>query len=322
MKIYFLAIATLALIAAGCSKNDDTPKQDNFPADNVIRVAPSVSTITRAGTVDANLTEFALYIDNATDAAYSYSAYMEKVGTSFVSYANTVDKTPLTMLWKNKTTPVKVVAYAPYYGAGLNLNMTIESGVVTDQSTASNIKLSDFCYFCNPTFDPAIGLDQNGAIPITLKHMNAKLTITVTLGTEFNAATGGTTVSPISSVEVEGTNRTCKYNLTDGTLIPTSPTIANIKMFSESYTAGTGNTMGAKAVYECVLVPQTVAAGNFKVTMMIGDAKYTYTVPGAVTLEQDTHYALALTVGKDYVTAGGFTFTPWTENDGGSYTAD
>lgn len=323
MKTNFLAIATLALIAAGCSTNDETPKQDNFPADKVIRVAPRVDAITRGGTTDANLTEFALFIDNATDATYSYAAHMKKEEDVFVSYTNTVAKTPLTMLWQNKTTPVKVVAFAPYYDDGMDLSMTIEAGVHSDQSTAPNVKVSDFCYFSNSAFDPAADLDQNGAMPVTLKHMNAKLIVTVTLGTEFNDAAEGTTVNPISSVAVGETNIRCKFTFADGTQTSSeTPEITDIKMFNESYTAGSGATTGAKAVYECILVPQTVAAGTFKVSMMIDGVKYTYTVSGAVTLTRDTKYTLALNVGKDQVTAGEITFTPWTENNGGNYTTD
>lgn len=322
MKINFLAIATLALVAVGCSKNEETPKQGNFPADKVIRVVPSVDAITRAGNTDANLTEFALFIDNATDAAYSYAVHMQKEGDAFVSYTNTKeDKKRLTMLWEDRITPVKVVAFAPYYGDGMDLSMIIETGVYPDQSTASKVQLSDFCYFNNLTFNPETDLNENGAIPIILKHMNAKLIVTVALGSEFNAAAGQTPVSPISSMEVEGTIEVGQYNLTDGSMV-LGTSKQNIKMFNESYTAGVGVTTSGKAVYECVLVPQTVAAGTFKVSMMIGDVKYTYTVPGAVTLTRDTKYTLALNVGKDQVAAGEMTFTPWTENNGGYYTTD
>jgi Fimbrillin-like len=321
MKTNFLVIATLALVAAGCSKNDDTPKQDNFPADKVIRVTIKVDAMTRAGMTDASLMEFVLFIDNATDAKYSYSACMKKSGASFASYKN--DRiTPLTMQWKDRTTPVKVVAYAPCYIDLYDMNTVLDGGVAQDQSRIEGVEKSDYVHFCNPVFNPATDLNENGAIPIMLKHMNTKLIVTVTLGTEFNAAVGGSSVNPISSVAVEGTNTYCKFSLADGTVTPTGSKIDNVTMYHESYTAGAGVTLGAKAVYECILVPQTVSNGNFKVSMMIGGVKYTYALPGAVTLDQNTKYTLALTVGKDQVTAGEMTYTAWTENYGGNYTTD
>ena len=84
---------------------------------------------------------------------------------------------------------------------------------------------------------------------------------------------------------------------------------------TDIYSAGEGDTTQAIANYECILIPQTVAADSFEVSFKIGDRNFSWMSPSAVTLAADTQYNLTLNVGKDVVTVGGFTATPWTEAD-------
>ena len=67
------------------------------------------------------------------------------------------------------------------------------------------------------------------------------------------------------------------------------------------------------AKYECILVPQTIAANGFQVKIAIAGKTYTWKSLAEVNLASDTQYELTLTVGKDVVIVGGFSATPWTE---------
>ena len=84
---------------------------------------------------------------------------------------------------------------------------------------------------------------------------------------------------------------------------------------SDAYIEGVGDTTQAEAKYECILIPQTVDADVFNVSFKIGDRYFSWRSSTAVELLADTQYNLTLNVGKDVVTVGGFTATPWTEAD-------
>jgi len=70
--------------------------------------------------------------------------------------------------------------------------------------------------------------------------------------------------------------------------------------------------------YECILVPQTVAAGGFSVTFTLGGKAYEWTSSDAVTLKGNTSYTLALTVGDDIVTVNSINAKAWTAGADGS----
>lgn len=63
-----------------------------------------------------------------------------------------------------------------------------------------------------------------------------------------------------------------------------------------TYTAGS-DAGNAVVSYECILIPQTVAANGFSVTFTLDEKSYTWTSADAVTLERGTAYNLELTVG-------------------------
>lgn len=320
MKINILAIAILALIAAGCSKNDETPKQDNFPADRVIRVAPTVSSMTRGGATSDNLTNFGLFIEDQWDDKFSYSVYMEKSDGIFKSYNNKADKKPLQMLWQNLNHKVHIRAYAPYNSEATG-SSKLDGEVMADQSVAENIVKSDFIYYRKLDFHPAYDTDDNWAIPVSLKHKNTKLVVTITLGTEFNDVTGNSSINPITSVTLKETHRLATYDLDDGTVtVNEDVDKETITMFNESYTPST--TTNAKAVYECIVIPQYVYYTDFVVSITINGIEYSYMHTKNITLYETTQYNLPLTLGQNRVTAGNMTITPWTNNDGGSYTTD
>ena len=129
--------------------------------------------------------------------------------------------------------------------------------------------------------------------------------ITLTLRDEFEGLT-----NPITSVMLSGTSLTATYSpnaetkwsghstAADDEVIKTCPSVAYDK---DTRTA----------TYEVILLPQTVAANTFCVTIFIGDKSYEWTSSSEVTLASSNKYTLALKVGKDKVSGNSFTAAPW-----------
>lgn len=346
MKTKFLALTALIALATSCSKSDEASAPNNFPADGVIRVATNVDALqTRAGWDDTDNPlngNFSIWITPQGETTGSPYIYHEKQmnytkNKAWTAYEWTdYDKaTPLTMLWKNKTTPIDVVAFylSDVYPEILDPTTTtpFTRYISANQNTSEAVAWNDLLYF-KGTVDPALTTDKTdgagkvtyalvgGKICIPFRHINAKLDLTVTLGTEFNI-TPGTATNPLAELKVNGTVTDFEFILATGEI--KKSTDPNFKPLSiaayhnaEGYVAGIGTTGNAVAKYECILIPQTVAANVFTVTFKIGDKEYTWTSPNAVTVEGGKQYTLALTAGKDIVTAGAFSATNWT--DGGS----
>ena len=313
-------LAVAALTAASCSHDENlVAPADHFPADGIIRVATDVTRPqTRAGMETANLQAFRLRVENTANANYCYNALMKLESGEWVSYDNAgTDK--LKMLWQNKTQKVNVAAVCIPSDITLTdehwktdgatpVNIKVEA----DQSTDDKLNKSDLLFMENHEVDPANDLNAQGKMKVELKHRLAKLNLTVQLGTQFNLTATGTAANPITAVTVEGTNTEADWKLIADELNG-QHNVQPVKPFAGPYTAGQGQTKSAVAKYECILVPQTIAANGFQVKITMAGKTYTWKSPAEVTLASDTQHNLDLTVGKDVVIVGSFSATPWTE---------
>ncbi len=313
---YIMTLATTALLISACSQNEDSaPETNSFPADKMIRVITNVNQPqTRAGMTTDGLNNFHLRVVNESNENYSFFAMMKKENNAWASY--TYDGTsPLTMLWQNSTQKVKVTAvgYEGIQIAPATWSSTLTASVLEDQSNEANLKLSDVLYMAPKEVDPSTDL-VNGKLSVNLNHRFSKLNLTVKLATEFNKVPG-TTTNPITSVSVLGTKNTPSWNLNTNELSDYGSAIS-IVPFATTYTAGVGDTQQAEVKYECILVPQTISSNSFSVEFQVNGKIYNWRSNSEVTLNSNTQYNLELTVGKNVVTVGGFTATPWT--DGGS----
>lgn len=315
-------LAVAALTAASCSHDENlVAPADHFPADGIIRVATDVTRLqTRAGMETANLQAFRLRVENPVNATYSYNALMKKESGEWVSYDNAgADK--LMMLWQNKTQKVNVAAVCIPSDITLTdehwktdgatpVNIKVEA----DQSNADRLNQSDLLAMKNHEVDPANDLTPQGKMKVELKHRLAKLNLTVQLGTQFNLDNNGngTATNPITAVSVEGTKTEATWKLIEDAMTEQG-SATPVKPLTGIYTPGQGETKSAVAKYECILVPQTIAANGFQVKIAIAGKTYTWKSLAEVNLKPDMQYELTLTVGKDVVIVGGFSATPWTE---------
>ena len=313
-------LAVAALTAASCSHDENlVAPADHFPADGIIRVATDVTRPqTRAGMETANLQAFRLRVENTANATYCYNALMKLENGEWVSYDNAgTDK--LKMLWQNKTQKVNVAAVCIPSDITLTDENWLATGatpvnikVEADQSTDDRLNKSDLLAMKNHVVDPANDLNAQGKMKVELKHRLAKLNLTVQLGTQFNLTATGTATNPITAVTVEGTNTEASWKLIADELNG-QHNVQPVKPFAGPYTAGQDQTKSAVAKYECILVPQSIAANGFQVKITMAGKTYTWKSPAEVTLASDTQHNLDLTVGKDVVIVGSFSATPWTE---------
>lgn len=302
-KIQIFAMAALAAIFAGCSNNDDeVMKPKESLKDTPINVNVLLTDIqTRAGYDNTNQpTKFYLSIDQAGENYDYTNVVMKYDGSKWVAYES-ADESAVQkqMLWEGSTGNVTVTAAT----FSLETSPSYSLSASADQSSDAKLKSSDhLCYYSNKVEPSASG------ISISFDHIMSKLEIALTLRDEFEGLT-----DPITSVMLSGTSLTATYApanadkwsdySTADEVIKTCPLVAY-------------DTDARTATYEVILLPQTVAANTFCVTIFIGDKSYEWTSANAVTLASSNKYTLALTVGKDKVSGNSFTAAPWVSEGG------
>ena len=304
-KIQIFAIVALATIFAGCSNNDDeVMKPKESLKDTPINVNVLLTDIqTRAGYDNTNQpTLFYLSIDQAGDNYDYKNVVMKYDGSKWVAYES-ADESAVQkqLLWEGSEGNVTVTAAT----FSLETSPSYSLSASADQSSDAKLKLSDhLCYYSNKVQPSASG------ISISFDHIMSKLEIALTLRDEFEGLT-----DPITSVMLSGTSLTATYapanaekwsgysTAADDEIIKTCPLVAYDKN-------------ARTATYEVILLPQTVAANTFCVTIFIGDKSYEWTSAKEVTLASSNKYTLALTVGKDKVSGNSFTAAPWGSEGG------
>ena len=302
-KIQIFAMAALAAIFAGCSNNDDeVMKPKESLKDTPINVNVLLTDIqTRAGYDNNNQpTLFYLSIDQA-GGNYDYTnVVMKYEGSKWVAYES-ADESAVQkqLLWEGSEGNVTVTAATFSLATSPSYSLSASA----DQSSDAKLKSSDhLCYYSNEVEPSASG------ISISFDHIMSKLEIALKLRDEFEGLT-----DPITSVMLSGTSLTATYApanadkwsdySTADEVIKTCPLVAY-------------DTDARTATYEVILLPQTVAANTFCVTIFIGDKSYEWTSANAVTLASSNKYTLALTVGKDKVSGNSFTAAPWVSEGG------
>ena len=141
-KILSVAIAATMLFT-GCN-NDNDPITDQL-TDTPIKVTAGVNDIVaKAGHDNTNNKpiQFGVFVENAANATYTYKNIKMNSADAGTTW------TPETMmLWENSSNAVNVLAYVPYNAAATNTKTLADQSIQTDQSTADNVKASDYLYY-------------------------------------------------------------------------------------------------------------------------------------------------------------------------------
>ena len=314
--IHFFAITAMAAAMFTSCSNDGDLAQSNYPSDNIIRVTTDLNNAkTRADENSGSLMEkdFLLTIVNK-NATYTY------VNKKFSKSSGGTWSCGETLLWQNAMTPVDIVALAPAQETIFNGVYDKSKGfqsfsysVAADQTTAD--AKNDLLYCYSPDFVPGEKLvDQK--LNITFNHAFCLIDIIVTLGTEFNVPSVPTT-SPITEVTIGGTKIAANVNVTSTTAIatPTDKAVAtDIKATQGTFTFDKDNAKkSCTARFSCIVIPQTIAANDFKITLKTANKAYEWILDKEITLKSGFSHTLKLTMGNDVVltTKESITAKPW-----------
>lgn len=283
---------SLAIFSA-CNKDKPTTQTNQITA--------NISVNTRAGMATNNIVGLGLFVANPNSEEHSYQNMWMKRGTDGIFTPTDYQSgEPFLMLWQNKTTPVDVIAYAPY-----SQNCTKDSyasAVQANQSTESNLVLSDLVYQ-RTSVNPATDLTPSGAMPLLLDHALAKLDISIDCDAIINDISGSH--NPVSNISIEGSKIGYIFDLSSGSIQNTGA-VASVVPLNTSPVP-----FGGRATFEAILVPQSIAASQFKVVMNIFGETYTYTLPEELILAKNTRYSLSIRVTSDKMVVAKIEITPW-----------
>ena len=280
-------MVSFAAIFAGCSNDEDALQLTDSLKDKPINVDVMVSGIhTRAGYDNTTSlpTQFYLSIDQ-TGEKYDYNnVVMKYEGDSWVAYeSDAEDAAKKQLLWEG-TAGVDITVTAATFPLPADAT-SYDLSAQTNQSTADAVKTSDhLCYYSNAV-TPSIG-----GISLTLGHIMSKITVKLTLGTEYASAV----TNPITSVTAFGASYSATYSPTATPAWSNQSAASEIKLFpSVEY-----DTENRTATYEAILVPQTIGANTFGVEIRIGEKTYEWKSADAFTLTGGKNCTLEMTVGN------------------------
>ena len=314
--IKILTMAALATAVFASCSNDEDLAQSNYPMDNVVRIMTSVDGMnTRAsyGNSTDKLSSFGFCINNANSTTYTYdNVKVTKDGSNW---------NPATqMLWQNSTTAVDILAYAPYQETTEDANGKVKVfgktdyafSVKEDQSNAEDYS-SDLIVYKQTGFKPGTELNTSKAVEVTFTHLLSQLNLTIELRDQFNTNNNTVTKGFVTDVKVNGTIISSKVDFSaspisvqvDGTQA------AAINPETTGFTPAENATAHAVFNYSAIVIPQTVAAGNFSISFKVNNTEYIWTATDAVTFESGKKHELHLLVGKDVVQGGAISAKPW-----------
>ena len=314
--IKILTMAALATaVFASCSGEDELA-QSNYPMDNVVRIMTSVDGMnTRAsyGNSTDKLSSFGFCINNAGNTKYTYdNIKVTKEGSNWIPATQ--------MLWQNSTTAVDILAYAPYQETTEDAKGKVKVfgkpdyafSVKADQSGAEDYS-SDLIVYKQTGFTPGSELNTSKAVEVAFTHLLSQLNLTIELRDQFNTNNNTVTKGFVTDVKVNGTIISSKVDFSaspisvqvDGTQA------AAITPETTGFTPAENATAHAVFNYSAIVIPQTVAAGNFSISFKVDGTEYIWTATDAVTFESGKKHELHLLAGKDVVQGGAISAKPW-----------
>ena len=316
--IKILTMAALATAVASCS-NDEDLAQNNYPMDNVVRIMTSVDGMnTRAsyGGSTAKLSSFGFCINNAGSDKYTYDNIK-------VTQENGKWNPATQMLWQNSTTPVDILAYAPYQETTEDANGKVKVfgktdyafSVKEDQSNAEEYS-SDLIVYKKTGFKPESDLNTNQAVDVSFTHLLSQLNLTIELRDQFNQdEKKPVTSATVTDVKVDGTFIRSKVNFAADPISVLRDGRASTAITPETvaFKKADKTTDHATFKYSAIVIPQKVIAGQLCIKFKVDGTDYIWTGTDDALFESGKKYELHLLVGKDVVQGGVITAKPWGE---------
>lgn len=317
--IKILTMAALATaVFASCSNEDGLP-QSNYPADNVVRIMTSVDGMnTRAsyGNSTDKLKSFGFCINNAGSTKYTYdNIKVTKEGSNWIPATQ--------MFWQNSTTPVDILAYAPFQETTEDASGKVKVfgktdyafSVKEDQSNAEDYS-SDLIVYKQTGFTPGLELNTSKAVDVTFTHLLSQLNLTIELRDQFNQdEKKPVTSATVTDVKVDGTLIRSKVNFAADPISVQFDGRASKAITPETvaFTKADKTTDHATFKYSAIVIPQWIMAGVFCISFKVNGNDYIWTSTSDVNFVSGKKHDLLLLVGKDVVQGGAISAKPWGE---------
>ena len=284
MNSRYLILAAVLLLSASCDKQALQGGGCGLP----MQLEASLAGDTKGSLATADLTDFYLQV-SAADPAFSYFEHASKDGSGAWT-------TPSRLYWKDEDTPVSYAAARfgahAFTAAEFADANGIELDVPKDQSTQERLNAADLLTM--PAATAKFDDTTDGTLPVTLSHGLAKVTFTLTLGSDFYDNFFTRTANPVKDFTVKGANLGFNFKPQTGAVSVAADTKADITPLAGAFTPGTSEAKNATVAYEAILVPQEFAAGALKVTFRVGTYDYEWSNADAVTLVAGKTYDLAM----------------------------
>ena len=312
-------MAALATVVFASCSNDDELAQNNYPADNVVRIMTSVDGMnTRAsyGNSTDKLNSFGFCIKNANSEKYTYdNIKVSQEGNNWIPATQ--------MLWQNSTTAVDILAYAPYQETTEDASGKVKVfgktdyafSVKEDQSNAEDYS-SDLIVYKKTGFKPESDLNTNQAVDVTFTHLLSQLNLTIELRDQFNQdEKKPVTSATVTDVKVDGTFIRSKVNFAADpiSVLRDGQASAAITPETVAFKKADKTTDHATFKYSAIVIPQKVIAGQLCIKFKVDGTDYIWTGTSDVEFVSGKKYDLLLLVGKDVVQGSVITARPWGE---------
>lgn len=309
--IKILTMAALATAVFASCSNDEDLAQSNYPMDNVVRIMTSVDGMnTRAsyGNSTDKLKSFGFCIKNANSEKYTYdNIKVSQEGSNWIPATQ--------MLWQNSTTPVDILAYAPYQETTEDANGKVKVfgktdyafSVKEDQSNAEEYS-SDLIVYKQTGFTPGTNLNTNQAVNVAFTHLLSQLNLTIELRDQFNQdEKKPVTSATVTDVKVDGTFIRSKVNFAADPISVQFDGMATKAITPETvaFTKADKTTDHATFKYSAIVIPQWIRAGVFCISFKVNGNDYIWTSTSDVNFVSGKKHDLLLLVGKDVVQGGG-----------------
>lgn len=286
--------ALIVAVAMGSCGKTDGPDNGNFPSDGIVRISTTVSAPKTRAAVAYEGVDLGLFLDYGDGDKYSQSnVRWTRSGTDWVP-----DET---MLWKNASTKLKgVYAYAPHI-AGEDNPGEVKFTIPLDQS--KGIENADLLWCPMPNFDPA-QLNDKGQIDIAFKHALVKLTVNMTLGTQFK----GKDISIREAWFHRSVDKVAIYFRDTPSVVGVASDVTanavSIKMHDCS--------ADGKLACEVIFYPHGFFAGNEMLTITLSDGKdYRLILGKNIDFTLGNAYQMNVKVGNDKIEIGTVTVADW-----------
>ena len=318
--IKILTMAALATAVFASCSNDEDLAQSNYPMDNVVRIMTSVDGMnTRAsyGNSTDKLKSFGFCIKKEKKKKYTYdNIKVSQEGSNWIPATQ--------MFWQNSTTAVDILAYAPYQETTEDAKGKVKVfgkpdyvfSVKADQSDAEDYS-SDLIVYKQTGFTPGSELNTSKAVDVTFTHLLSQLNLTIELRDQFNQdEEKPVTSATVTDVKVNGTIISSKVDFSASPIsvqVDGTKAAAAITPETTGFTSAENATAHAVFNYSAIVIPQTVAAGNFSISFKVNGTEYIWTATEAATFKSGKKHDLHLLVGKDVVQGGVISAMPWGE---------